>query len=98
MFDPDTRFFYDVRIEDSPLTNGCAGKPIVERGKGPEGWSPLFNGAATQPHADAVVKVMLDPKEFNTFVPLGTAALTNPPSARTSTGAGASGWISSGLG
>ena len=78
MFDPDTRFFYDVRIEDTPLTNGCAGKPIVERGKGPEGWSPLFNGAATQPHADAVVKVMLDPNEFNTFVPLGTAALTNP--------------------
>ena len=78
MFDPATKFYYDVRIEDQPLANGCAGKPIVERGKGPEGWSPLFNGAATQPHADAVVKVMLDPKEFNTFVPLGTAALTNP--------------------
>ncbi|MGL5727191.1 MAG: MGH1-like glycoside hydrolase domain-containing protein, partial [Plesiomonas sp.] len=27
---------------------------------------------------DAVVKVMLDPKEFNTLIPLGTAALTNP--------------------
>lgn len=78
MFDANTQFFYDVRIEEKPLANGCAGKPIVERGKGPEGWSPLFNGAATQPHADAVVKVMLDPKEFNTFVPLGTAALTNP--------------------
>ncbi|MFS9435981.1 alpha-glucosidase [Citrobacter sp. C348] len=78
MFDATTQYFYDVRIEDKPLANGCAGKPIVERGKGPEGWSPLFNGAATQPHADAVVKVMLDPKEFNTFVPLGTAALTNP--------------------
>ncbi|EOR5566224.1 alpha-glucosidase [Escherichia coli] len=78
MFDPATQYFYDVRIEDKPLANGCAGKPIVERGKGPEGWSPLFNGAATQANADAVVKVMLDPKEFNTFVPLGTAALTNP--------------------
>ncbi|WP_196207416.1 alpha-glucosidase [Citrobacter sp. Res13-Sevr-PEB04-36] len=78
MFDVNTQYFYDVRIEDKPLANGCAGKPIVERGKGPEGWSPLFNGAATQSHADAVVKVMLDPKEFNTFVPLGTAALTNP--------------------
>lgn len=78
MFDANTQYFYDVRIEDKPLANGCAGKPIVERGKGPEGWSPLFNGAATQSHADAVVKVMLDPKEFNTFVPLGTAALTNP--------------------
>jgi putative isomerase len=78
MFDAKSGFYYDIRIEDTPLANGCAGKPIVERGKGPEGWSPLFNGAATQEHADAVVKVMLDPKTFNTYVPLGTAALTNP--------------------
>ncbi|MCB5948490.1 alpha-glucosidase [Enterobacter sp. TCD1-1] len=78
MFDAKSGFYYDIRIEDKPLANGCAGKPIVERGKGPEGWSPLFNGAATHAHADAVVKVMLDPKEFNTYVPLGTAALTNP--------------------
>lgn len=78
MFDRQSGFYYDIRIEDKPLANGCAGRPIIERGKGPEGWSPLFNGAATQAHADAVVKVMLEPKEFNTFVPLGTAALTNP--------------------
>ncbi|XNM76675.1 hypothetical protein ACLK19_20590 [Escherichia coli] len=44
-----------------------------------------------------MVKVMLDPKEFNTFVPLGTAALTNPALALISTGVGAYGWISSGL-
>ncbi|EGA68198.1 alpha-glucosidase [Vibrio sinaloensis DSM 21326] len=78
MFDEATGFFYDIRIEQTPLANGCAGKPIVERGKGPEGWSPLFNGAATQAHADAVVKVMQDSREFNTYVPLGTASLTNP--------------------
>ncbi|HIE0912059.1 TPA: alpha-glucosidase [Serratia marcescens] len=78
MFDKQSGFFYDIRIESQPLANGCAGKPIVERGKGPEGWSPLFNGAASQPHADAVVRVMKDPREFNTYVPLGTAALTNP--------------------
>jgi len=78
MFDESTGFFYDIRIEDKPLANGCAGKPIVERGMGPEGWSPLFNGAATQAHADSVVKVMKDTKQFNTHVPLGTAALSNP--------------------
>jgi len=78
MFDSTSGFFYDIRIEDKPLPNGCAGYPIVERGKGPEGWSPLFNGAASQQHSDAVVKVMKDPREFNTYVPLGTAALTNP--------------------
>ncbi len=30
---------------------------------------------------------MLDPKEFNTFVPLGTAALTNPAFGADITGA-----------
>ena len=60
MFDKQSGFFYDIRIESRPLANGCAGKPIVERGKGPEGWSPLFNGAASQPHADAVAGVMKD--------------------------------------
>ncbi len=78
MFDTVTGYFYDIRIDDKQLTNGCAGKPIVERGKGPEGWSPLFNGVATQKNADAVVKVMKDTLEFNTFIPLGTAALSNP--------------------
>jgi putative isomerase len=78
MFDTVTGYFYDIRIEDKQLTNGCAGKPIVERGKGPEGWSPLFNGVATQKNADAVVKVMKDTLEFNTYIPLGTAALSNP--------------------
>ncbi len=78
MFDPQTRFYYDIRIEEQPLANGCAGKTDRRARQGPEGWSPLFNGAATQQHADDVVSVMLDPKEFNTFVPLGTAALTNP--------------------
>ena len=78
MFDTVTGFFYDIHIEDQLLINGCAGKPIVERGKGPEGWSPLFNGAATQENADAVVKTMTNPQEFNTYIPLGTAALSNP--------------------
>jgi len=78
MYDTVTGFFYDIRIGDKTLSNGCAGKPIVERGKGPEGWSPLFNGAATQENAEAVVKVMKDTKEFNTYIPLGTAALSNP--------------------
>ena len=78
MFDEVTGFFYDIRIEDKLLANDCAGKPIIERGKGPEGWSPLFNGAATQENADAVVRVMKDTEEFNTYIPLGTAALSNP--------------------
>lgn len=77
MFDPTTQFYYDVRIEDKPLANGCAGKPIVERGKGPEGWSPLFNGAATQANADAVVKVMLDRKN-STPLSAGDGSVNQP--------------------
>lgn len=78
MFDEATGFYYDIAIADTPLANGCAGKPLVQRGKGPEGWSPLFNQVASVDKANKVIKVMLDGNEFNTYVPLGSAALTNP--------------------
>ena len=84
MFDADTGFYYDITInvndkgEIAPLANGCAGKPVADRGMGPEGWSPLFNQAADQDKADAVVKNMLDESKFNTYVPLGTSAADAP--------------------
>lgn len=81
MFDRETGFYYDINIDANQarsLNNGCAGNPIVERGMGAEGWSPLFNGAANRITAAAVVKNMMDPSKFNTTVPLGTAAADNP--------------------
>ena len=94
MFDADTQFFYDIHMNvdqngnPTPvMKNGiaCAGEPIVERGRGPEGWGPLFNGAATQELADKVVQTMMDPDEFNTSekyigegISLPTASQTNP--------------------
>ncbi|MBB1291442.1 alpha-glucosidase [Pseudoalteromonas sp. SR41-4] len=78
MFDRTTGYYYDIEIAPQPLASGCAGKPLVKRGKGPEGWSPLFNQVATVEQAQQVVDVMLDEKEFNTYVPLGSAALSNP--------------------
>ncbi|GAD74155.1 putative alpha-glucosidase [Vibrio azureus NBRC 104587] len=78
MFDANSGFYYDISINSVSLSNGCAGEPLSHRGMGPEGWSPLFNGAATQENADAVVKNMLDINKFNTHVPLGTAALDSP--------------------
>lgn len=78
MFDKKTGFYYDIEIADTPLANGCAGRTLVKRGKGPEGWSPLFNQVASMEQASDVVKTMLDNNEFNTYVPLGSAALTNP--------------------
>ena len=81
MFDRDTGFYYDINIDANQarlLNNGCAGNPIVERGMGAEGWSPLFNGAANRITAAAVVENMMDSSKFNTKVPLGTASADNP--------------------
>ncbi len=81
MFDTATGFYYDISIDSAEakvLNNGCAGKPIVERGMGAEGWSPLFNGAATKVTAKAVVDNMMNTSKFNTKVPLGTASADNP--------------------
>lgn len=92
MFDEGTGFYYDIRMVDklgipAPIMKDgieCAGKVITERGRAPEGWSPLFNGAATQGHADKVIAIMTDQDEFNTpdkfqgtGVPLPTASQTN---------------------
>ncbi|TLX45416.1 alpha-glucosidase [Pseudoalteromonas phenolica] len=78
MFDANTGFYYDIRINNTPIKNGCAGKPIVERGMGPEGWSPLFNQVATAIQAKQVRDVMMNPETFYNKVPLGTAAKNNP--------------------
>ena len=45
----------------------CAGVVLTERGQAPDGWSPLFNGAATQANADKVMDVMLDASKFEKY-------------------------------
>lgn len=75
-YDKQTGFYYDRQIQAD--SKGCEGTLLVNRGRGPEGWSPLWANIADKDKAAKVVKVMLDTKEFNTKVPLGTAALTNP--------------------
>lgn len=77
MFDDATGYYYDVRI--TPATNGpCAGPRVTARGRGSEGWTPLFVGVAGEKQAHAVARVMLDESEFNTSVPLPTASKSNP--------------------
>ncbi|MFA0440289.1 alpha-glucosidase [Vibrio sp. 10N.286.49.C2] len=63
----------------------CAGVVLKERGQAPDGWSPLFNGAATQEIADQVMDVMLDADKFDNStefptegVSFGTASRDNP--------------------
>jgi len=79
-YDDDTGFYYDRAII-SPAASSqkiCTGKLLTERGRGPEGWSPLWANIADKDKAARVKEVMLNENEFNTKVPLGTAALSNP--------------------
>ncbi|KAH0480390.1 MAG: uncharacterized protein KVP18_000812 [Porospora cf. gigantea A] len=55
-----------------------SGELLTHRGRGCEGWAPLWAGIATDQQADEVIKVMLDPEEFNSPVPLPTASKSNP--------------------
>ena len=89
MFDESTAFYYDIHMNveadgttAKPLANGCAGLPIVERGRGPEGWGPLFNGAATQDKADAVVATILKPGEFDSSSDFSGAGISMPTAAQ----------------
>lgn len=75
-YDPDSGFYYDRQITKD--SKGCEGKLLTQRGRGPEGWSPLWSGIADKEKADSVIQTMLKADEFNTTVPFGTAALTNP--------------------
>ncbi|WLF69772.1 trehalase family glycosidase [Clostridium septicum] len=74
MYDKETGFFYDLQIND----NGSEKKLLVNRGKGTEGWIPLWAKMATKEEAEGVRKAMMDPEMFNTFVPLPTASKDNP--------------------
>lgn len=68
-FDSASGFYYDRQL---------GGKLLTVRGRGPEGWTALWAGAAGQAQADAVIAKMLDPAEFATKVPMPTAAVSNP--------------------
>lgn len=70
MFDKETGFFYDLQIS----RNGTRKKLLVNRGKGPEGWIPLWAKAATGNQAERVMENIMDEEKFNTYLPLGTAS------------------------
>lgn len=74
MYDEETGYYYDLQTNQ----DGSEKKLLVNRGKGPEGWIPLWAKAATQAQADRVVENMMDEGKFNTFVPLGTVSKDNP--------------------
>lgn len=68
MFDKETGFFYDTRIE--------TGEYIKVMGA--ECWLPLWAGVATQEQAKQVMEKMMDPTKFNSTLPLGTLDISHP--------------------
>ncbi|MCJ8319639.1 MAG: alpha-glucosidase [Colwellia sp.] len=79
-FDKSSGFYYDRQITaDLQIsTTDCTGKLLTKRGRGPEGWSPLWAKVASLEQAQKVKEQMMNAEEFNTLVPLGTASKSNP--------------------
>lgn len=73
MYDEETGFYYDVQTNE----DGSEKKLLVNRGKGTEGWIPLWAKAATKDQAAKVVESMTDRNKFNTYVPFPTASKDN---------------------
>jgi putative isomerase len=67
MFDTETGYFYDTRIGGGPV-----------RVQGPEGWAPLWTGAASQEEATTVRKILDNPAKFASQLPFPTLAADNP--------------------
>lgn len=68
MFDEETGFFYDTRLETGEFIKVM----------GAECWLPLWAGVATPEQARKVLDKMLDSKKFNSRVPLGTLDISHP--------------------
>ena len=74
MFDVETGFYYDLQTNE----DGSVKKLLVNRGKGTEGWIPLWANMAMPAQAEAVIDNMLDENQFYTPMPFPTAARDNP--------------------
>jgi putative isomerase len=62
-FDSELGYFFDIDYETGEYLNSAMG---------PEGWTPLWCGIASEEQAAAVVGNMMDSQKFNTYVPLPT--------------------------
>lgn len=73
MFDEETGYYYDLQINE----DGSEKKLLVNRGKGCEGWLPLWAKLATDVQAEQVIANMLDEEKFNLTVPLPVTSKDN---------------------
>ena len=73
MYDEETGYYYDLQINE----DGSEKKLLVNRGKGSEGWLPLWAKLATEEQAENVIENMLDEEKFNLVVPLPVTSKDN---------------------
>lgn len=73
MYDEATGYYYDLQFDHAGNT-----KLLVNRGKGTEGYIPLWANAADDEKAKKVVENILDENVMNTYLPFPTAAKDNP--------------------
>lgn len=68
MYDEETGFFYDVKIDSEEKVKVM----------GAEGWLPLWAGIATKEQAESVKQNMMNENHFNSHLPLGTLDISHP--------------------
>ncbi len=68
LFDDGTGWFHDRAIDGGAFIAA----------QGPEGWTPLWTGVATEDQAARLRTTMLDPAKFRTRVPFPTVAADDP--------------------
>ena len=73
MFDEETGYYYDLQIGE----NGNK-KLLVNRGKGTEGYIPLWANLSTKKEAKRVVENIMNKNVMNTYLPFPTSAKDNP--------------------
>lgn len=67
-FDRKSGYFFDAELGSRKLVHIF----------GPEGWIPLWAGAASKRQAESVARILRDPHKFDTFIPFPTLAADDP--------------------
>lgn len=72
MYDSVSGFFYDIRY------TATGSELMVDKGKGVEGWLPLWAGAASNTQAKIIVERHLNQGQFGTLIPFPTVSADSP--------------------
>ncbi len=68
MYDSVSGWYYDIKLNSGEFI----------KTKGPEGWTPLWTGLATQEQAESIKNTIILEENFNTWVPFPTIEANHP--------------------